>query len=220
MMFLDIGMSTNAEFGLGIDIFPDIVGYILIYLAMQKLSDYAKGFKYTKHLMFPLFAIGFATLGTQISTLFISSPSALEKIASLSRVLDITKAPFHFAFYVCVFLGIYSLAKSESVDLPKAVFRARLGIILVSCYYPMYFCAKFLITDPSILLYLNYIVVLLLYFIILFTILLFHYCYSHICYEGEEELAEKEHSFSKFMYFLSGKGRDSDEDSADSTDED
>ena len=41
MMLVEVGLTVNAQYSVGIDIFPDLAGYLFMLAAARRLSDYS-----------------------------------------------------------------------------------------------------------------------------------------------------------------------------------
>ena len=53
-LLLDRLLLLNEEYSIGIDVIPDIIGIVLIFIALRKLSPYSFGFKGAKYMCYPM----------------------------------------------------------------------------------------------------------------------------------------------------------------------
>ena len=199
-MMIDYGIKTIAEYNIGFDIFPDIIGYIFFFLAMKKLKPYAEGFRYAKFVTYFLMALGGVTLATQICS-FTNSHG--EILAAVLYHCEFARLVLFALFNIFAFSGIRKLA--YNVDLPKIARRAVAALIINLLYFIMKISVyAFTFTEAQrafiIILY-----SLTWYILLLFSLFLVMGCYMYICYEGEEEIIVPESKLAAFLKKLKNK---------------
>ena len=210
LMMIEITVRTVSGSAVGIDIFPDLAGYLLMLAAASRLEDYAKGFATFKKCLYPLIALG--TLSFMIG---IFSVTGLYT-AYLEVAIDAVKAASllvqGIAFFF-LFAGIVSLA--NEVDLPGVAQRARYACVVGSVYYAFQFILTLGyelpigISEATLAPFTMASMMIFLIYVILSEIVFFN-CYRYICYEGEEYFNPQdiESPIAKFLNKLFGKNKD------------
>ncbi len=187
LMMVEVSVTINYTYMVGIDVFPDLAGYILMLTAAYRLSDYAKGFRYFKMTLFPLTALSLVSYAASIAAVLPSAARISAEIISISRYIQY---PLQFMAFVFMYLGIYSL--SQSVNLPKIASRARFGMIMASVYYISKIAEMFVselglgISSSASMEVLRAVLMLAFAVFVLYTLFVIFNCYMYICYEGEE----------------------------------
>ncbi len=190
----------------GIDILPDIIGFVLMYLALRKLNFYCRDnrhFKYARITTIPCAVLSLALLAVAITNFFAELPSALHTILQTAYAVAIG------IYELFLLLGIFRLAKE--IELPKLAARAQRMLTLTAVYY----LSELLIMsgvlsdyltsiDPTITNYLSFALYLLGYIWMLCTLALIFTCYMRICLEGDEEMPYREDLFDKLLAMLKG----------------
>jgi hypothetical protein len=189
LMILTVGFSAGA----GVDVFPDLLGYIFTYLAMCKLSPYSKWFQIEKKTCYPLFLVGGVTLICQLLALQSSWTASLSDL--LDWIYDLNDLLLFF-YQLFLLKGIVDLAKE--VELPKLVFRAKAGQIMVFSYTILSILSTVLnrmgivstLSDlqKGIVSFISLFLQLYFYILFFFILFLLFSCYRQICYEGEEDV--------------------------------
>ena len=191
---IDYGIKTIAEYNIGFDIFPDIIGYIFFFIAMKKLKPYAEGFKYAKFMTYFLILLGGVTLGAQIFSFTNSHGSLLAKIL---YHCEFARLVLFALFNIFVFSGIRKLAKD--VDLPKIARHAVVALIINLLYFIMkisIYAFSFSEAQRSFIIILYS---LTWYILLFYSFFLIMGCYMYICYEGEEEIIVPENKLATFI---------------------
>lgn len=189
LMLLSVAVPTSYEYNIGIDIFPDLAGYLLMLTAAKRLSSYAAGFRRMTYPLFFLCIAGLVLYAAGIISVFIPEYAVLEKVVMWSEALSY---PLQMCALVFMFLGIYSL--SLSVELPKIAARAKNGIFFTTVYFAVriiMFVAGSVSSSFSgsvIASYVYYFLSIFWYLYIIFTAYVIFRCYMYICYEGEENV--------------------------------
>ena len=199
-MMIDYGIKTIAEYNIGFDIFPDIIGYIFFFLAMKKLKPYAEGFKYAKYVTYFLILLGSVTLGVQIFS-FTKSHGAL--LAKILYHCDFARLVLFALFNIFAFSGIRKLA--NDVELPKIARRAVAALIInLLCFIMKISDYAFTFTEAQRA-FIIIIYSLTWYILLFFSLFLVMGCYMYICYEGEEEIIVPENKIAIFLNKLKKK---------------
>lgn len=182
----------------GIDVFPDLLGYILMWAGLRKLSPYHKNFCAAKYIAAALIPFGAVTLAVQVvsclNTLGYVGGTAVEWILHvLLPALELLLAFLIFVYHYYLLFGIRALA--QEVELPKIARKVLRNWILTILYYTLTFAAILtgytsLSETFPYLVYLNPIVALFgILWIVLNTVQLYS-CYMWICLPGQEDITE------------------------------
>lgn len=184
MLFVPFGIEIDKSLGLGFDILPDLLAYLLIFRGLKNLKPYSKGFVQARLLTIPLMGLSAVTLLSQGIAFLGTRVSAVAKywsfLAEVGNVIDTVSIPllFFMLFYLCN--GIQELA--GEVELPKIVMRAKIASFL-SCSFLMGKLLIGILPLPNIVHWFVGILTYIVYFIYLY--LLFS-CYMHIVYADED----------------------------------
>ncbi len=179
-MMLTVGPQINAELGLGIDVLPDIVGYLFFFFGLRKLRPYSKHFSTAWWLNIPLICVGSIILGSELLALF---GLWHRSIAVLLYYVDYIRLPLLIFFHIYLCLGIKDL--SNEVGLPKIVRRCYSAMIFVTGNY---FLQMLTNTLPPIL---GLMALLLHYFVYFFMLFLLFSCYAQIVYADQTDDEQK-----------------------------
>ena len=109
-MLIEYGITVSSKFNIGIDIFPDILGYFLMFYATRKLSPYSQGFKNARFMSILMMVLGAATLILPIAALF---QKGLPIISTALQYCYFTRDIFVFIFSVFVF----ALPHTENINI-------------------------------------------------------------------------------------------------------
>ena len=188
LMTFDIMVRTQAMAEVGIDIFPDLAGYLLMLAAANRLDGYARGFSLFKKALYPLIAVGALTLLVGYASIFGEMLFLLE---TLTRYLKLATLLFQGVAFFFLFAGIISLA--SEVELPGIASRAR----FVAATGVVYYSFQTILTVTALLPlpissqtlspFMTASMLIGMFFLIFGEVVLFN-CYRYICYEGEEQL--------------------------------
>lgn len=190
LMIIEMGIRVSLSPAIGFDVFPDLLGYIFFYLALRKLSPYARGFSQAKALCFLLFPAGAVTLlGQTLAWIGIGMsfvPALLEYAKLGSNLLLLF-------FHAALLSGIAKL--SADVELPRLSVKAKMGLgMSVFCYFTgvLLQLSEKLIPDllakyAGIHAYIGLLYQLLFYLVFFFNLYVIFSAYRQICYEGEED---------------------------------
>lgn len=175
-LMLTIGKQINVELGLGIDVLPDVVGYILFLLGLRKLRPYSKNFTFAWYLTIPLIAVGAVIFGAELLALF---GLWHRPIAILLSYIDYLHYPLLVFFHIYLCLGIKELA--NEVGLPKIVKRSYTAMLLSTlCYMTQ------MLLPAQVAPQLAMIALLVIYFAFLYMLYYLYSCYARIIYADEE----------------------------------
>lgn len=183
-MMLVWGVGINPTIGLGFDILPDLLAYILFWKGLQGLRPYSKNFVYARYLTLPLLAAGGITFAAQGVALIGRWVPAIAKywgsLLTVINTVDTVSVPLLFFFHAYLCMGIRELA--DEVDLPKIVFRTKVAIVLSSVYYFGTLLAG-IAPLPRIV---HLLLALLTYIVYFYYLFLLYSCYMHIVYADED----------------------------------
>ncbi len=189
-MMLEVRIPTSYSFALGIDLFPNLAGYLFMLTAARRLNSYAAGFSRCRQVLYPLVALGALEYAAEILSIFLPSAG----LALFSELLTCAGLILQPAAFFFLFSGIVSL--SGEVELPKIVSRARFTTVLGGAYYLLQIFVTVaddlsLGIPAGVLNPLRWVLLLLwTIFLILAEFTVFG-CYMYICYEGEENVNSK-----------------------------
>lgn len=182
----------------GIDVFPDLLGYILMWAALRKLSLYHKFFRVAKYIAAALMPLGTLTLAIQIvsclSRLGYLQGGAVDwTLNVLLPALELFLAFIIFVYHYYLLIGIRALA--QEVELPKIARKVKRNWILTILYYVLTLIGIMtgyagLTERFPYLMYLNPLLALFgVLWIVLNTIQIYS-CYMWICLPGQEDITE------------------------------
>lgn len=191
LMLIDYGVKTSDAVGTGFDIFPDLLGYILFFVALKNLAKHAPGFARAKSACIPLFVVGGVTLACQFLTLV---GITYEPVITILQYANCAKYPLLLFFHIGMLDGIRTL--SLDVDLPKLSDKARIATLISAFYYSLGTCMIFFeIILPnrtgkiaSIYNTVGYLFQILFYLMFFYVLYVIFSSYRQICYEGDENM--------------------------------
>ncbi|MBR5452851.1 MAG: hypothetical protein IKV54_02110 [Clostridia bacterium] len=187
MFMLDFG-GPNAAF----DYLPDIIGFLLMFAGVSKLSVYNRGFRYAKILLIPLIAMGGVTLVFDIVSILGFSLNTVAQTAS--DMNDSLSVFFKFAYHVALMLGIRDIGRET--ELPRISFRAIRNMSVTVFYYLLYLVCDFLPVAEEQRQIFALIIQLFGIFVVLLNLVLLLSCYMRICLEGDEDMPIKPSRFA------------------------
>lgn len=199
-MLIDYGVSVNSSFNIGFDIFPDILGYVLMFIATRKLSPYSSGFKNAKVVSCIMMVFGSLSFVLPIVAIF---GKGLALISNLMRYCIIARDLFVFLFNILVFYGIRELAKE--VELSKVAKYAVTATVLSSLYFIPRVSLFIISFTQGQMGFIALFYSIFWYVSLLFNVFLCFNCHVRICYEGEEDPEAKESIFEKIIKKLRNK---------------
>ena len=127
---ITVGPQINETLNVGFDFFPDILGCILFYIALKKLSPYSKKFFISKYIVLTMSVPSILTLFSQVMIFFKNKPNFYYNIYETAEYI---KYPIQFVFHVFLFLGIIELSKD--VGIKSIVLRSIISLIISSFYF-------------------------------------------------------------------------------------
>lgn len=170
------------------------VGYIVLFVALNKLGRHNRFFGYSRLIAIPLALMaGVDAVASILSRLMgEGAPASLDK---LSRALAGGLTMFDLALGICLFMAIYWLATDTA--LPKLARSARIAMLLSGAYGVLTGLSVLPVKlGPS---YANTLALLVLCMRLIWTVVglvLIFRCYMWICLEGDEEMAQKPSRFA------------------------
>jgi len=197
---IDYGVVISSEFNIGFDVYPDLIGYIVIFIALRKLTPYGKGFKNAKFMCYPLFLIGLGLIALPLIAL---AKSHLSLIALLIQYCYIARDIAWIMFSMLLFSGIRELA--SEVELPKIVKRTTVAFVLGLLYFLPRISIYIINFTQAQKAFVIYWYSLLWYVFLFFSLYLTFNCYMYICYEGEEDPEIKEGRLSRLLDKMKNK---------------
>ena len=207
LMMIEITVRTQVGSPVGIDIFPDLAGYLLMLAAACRLDGYAKGFSYFRKLLYPLIVLGAAAYAIGMLSLLGKALALLETLSNAVKLLSLALQGVAFFF---LFAGVISLA--NEVDLPGIATRARYTAIVGTVYYVfqlvLSICYQVGMAQKTLAPFSFTSMVIFIVFVLLGEVVLFN-CYRYICYEGEENYlpSSADNPIARFMNKLFKKSK-------------
>lgn len=209
LMMIEIAVRTVSGSAIGIDIFPDLAGYLLMLAAACRLDGYAKGFGVFRKCLYPLIALGALSFGIGIFSATGLYTAYLEGAIDVIKLLSLLLQGIAF-FYL--FAGIVSLA--NEVELSGIAQRARYACVVGSVYYAFQLLLTLCyelpvgISEATLAPFAMVSMMIFLVYVILSEVVFFN-CYRYICYEGEESFnpSDIESPIAKFLNKLFGKSK-------------
>ena len=209
LMMIEIVVRTVPSSAIGIDIFPDLAGYLLMLAAACRLDGYAKGFGVFRKCLYPLIALGTLSFGIGLFSATGLYTAELEIAVDAIKLLSLLVQGIAF-FYL--FAGIVSLA--NEVELPGIAQRARFACVIGCVYYAFQLLLTLCyllpvgISAATLSPFMLVSMMIFLVYVILSEVVFFN-CYRYICYEGEEYFNPQdiESPIAKFLNKLFGKNK-------------
>lgn len=197
----------------GFDLLPDIIGVLIMFSALRRLSFYCPGnrfFRLAKVILVPMGALSVGMFGCQAASVSGALSETLDKwlYTPLTLVYIIAIGVYH-AFLL---LGVYTLSKS--VELPKLAARAVRVLSLTAVYYLLQLLSSTgllsrladMTSQPNVLLtYANAAVYLVGVIWMLLVWALIYTCYMKICLEGDEEMPYRDNLYDRIKAYLDSK---------------
>lgn len=210
MLFLEIGLSAGG--GVGIDIFPDVAGYLFMLAAARRLSGYSDFFSKMKIALIPLIALGGAVFTCQVlGTLGINGD-----LLSLTSWLAYVMEPFKMVALVLMLCGIREIA--SDADLLKIAKRATALTVATVFYCIMMMLVKteselsVIGASEGLVGWLSLATAVYFYLLFAFTLFEIFSCYRFICREGDEDMEGGEMwNPLEGLYSKFGKSKDADD---------
>lgn len=193
-------MLINVPFH-GVDVPPDFLGYILIFIALCKLGNYEKKLKYAKFVCIPLIVLSGVKLGLSL----LSALGAGEYRTVQNAVVYAT-AVLLLVFYIFLLLGIRDLA--VSVELEKNARKSVRNLVIIVAFY---------VYTVIVNLYAHGIIPndrgigageliaiqqLFGYIVRFLNLIQFISCYMWICLEGDEDMTSRQSALVRFVQRL------------------
>ena len=199
MMMLDQSWALSAAPAVGVDIFPDIIGYILMVFSMKHLRKSSKDLNIFAYIVtFMAFVSGiYALLQISAVVMRFASLGGLEIVSAAENIYYALKYPVMVAAILFLSSGLREVATDVGLDkLAKktAIFTAISAVAYVGT------SVQALIPTGEIWAYFAILAISLLFFVQYFMmlILIFSY-YREIGFEGEDDLPEKEPLFVRLL---------------------
>ncbi len=212
MMMLDTGWTISEAYGIGLDVFPDILGYLCMYRSMKHLRKSSRDLNIFAWITLVLSVLGGALLVGQIvaAILRFAYPAGLEGAGLFIMICGYIKNPIMLAAILFLTSGLRELA--NSLELYPLAKKTTVVSVVSSVYYLLQ--SVFTITSagnisvPSVV----FFGTALLFYVqlVLMLSLAFSY-YRQVGYEGEDT-SEKEHPLEKLRKKLSRSMDDDDDD--------
>ena len=168
------------------DIAPDLIGFIISYLGIRKLSEYGCGFDNLKKYFYILLPAGFLTLVLQLLSLFGIDVTILNLWSYVYIALL-------FVYNILLLTSIYKIAKDT--DLRSIMAKSKRNLYIGVIYYalmlffefPVKFVRNikdFLVADYS----LGFILFVMGYLWLILNLIIIYNCYMWICEPGDEDM--------------------------------
>ena len=168
----------------------EIVGFFVIYLALEKLQKQEPSFKYAKYASVYMFLE--AALG---SMMWLCEVTGMEMgIISKPYFVTVENVLYHsglLVFHLLLYAGIRNISKS--VGYTKAVGRARVASVATVIFYLAHLCAAFIPGAQIMVVPLGVYQILLLFF----NIFILLGCYMMIV--TDEMLEKEEKKYNEFI---------------------
>ena len=195
MMMLDTGWQISASPALGLDVFPDIVGYLLMLRSMRYLKRNSRDFSLFYCVVIALCVPGAITFAAQIvgAVIRLTGLSGLTVVSDIVIICGYVENPLMLIAVLFLTSAIRELA--SSLGLPKLSRLAFVSSIISALYYLLSSIISFARLPGGIIL----ATALLSYVQLILLMVTVYSCYRQIGFEGEEDIPEKEHPFEKIM---------------------
>ena len=167
-----------------------IVGYVMMFLATRKLSEYNSRFQLCGLPLAGLTAVSVYELGYTVCDHLSLSPEIFS--AEVSKIVFGVREGIAVAFHTCLLIAICSIAKSTELD--KLAFKSMRNLVVVFVGEIAYFVALLMPSGEAASV-VGYVGTLLRLAFVVLNLLLIANCYRLICAEGDEEMSAKESRF-------------------------
>lgn len=199
MMMLDQSWALSVSPPVGVDLLPDVVGYILMVASMKHLRKSSRDLNIFAYIVtFMAVLSGAWALGQVCAAVmrFAHLPG-LSVIATIEEIYYAFKYPVMIAAILFMSSGLREVALDvglESLSKKTAIFTA----ISAICYVGM--SVQSLLPTNAVWAYFTALAISLLFYVQYFMMLflVFSY-YRQIGFEGEEDLPEKEPLFARLL---------------------
>lgn len=208
LLFIGYFFMLNFPYK-GIDLLPDIVGCIIMLVAVRKLLLYCggnRGFKLAEKSLYAFSILALVILFYQLAGFFGFLPDALSAIyTAFMLVYSLVVGAYH----VFLLYGIYTLSKE--VQLPKLSARAVRLLAVTIVYYLLQILndtgasraiASMTASPDMVASYINLAIYIISIIWMLFTWKLIFSCYVHICLEGDEDMPYHEDLYDKIINYM------------------
>ena len=190
-------MLINVPFH-GVDLPPDFLGYILIFVALCKLGSYENKLKYAKLMCLPLIILSGVKLVLSLLSAFgVGDYTAAQNMAEYAVIAIL------LVFYFLLLLGIRDLA--TRVKLEKNARKSVRNLIIIVIFY-VYTVIVNLYSfgvipqktgiQPGALIAIQQLFGYLVRFL---NLIQFISCYMWICLEGDENMDSRQSALSRFV---------------------
>ncbi len=190
-------MLINVPFH-GVDLPPDFLGYILIFVALCKLGSYENKLKYAKLMCLPLIILSGVKLVLSLLSAFgVGEYTAAQNMAEYAVIAIL------LVFYFLLLLGIRDLA--TRVKLEKNARKSVRNLIIIVIFY-VYTVIVNLYSfgvipqktgiQPGALIAIQQLFGYLVRFL---NLIQFISCYMWICLEGDENMDSRQSALSRFV---------------------
>ncbi|MBE6608693.1 MAG: hypothetical protein E7633_09085 [Ruminococcaceae bacterium] len=212
MMMLDTGWTISEAYGIGLDIFPDILGYLCMYRSMKHLRKSSRDLNIFAWITVALSVLGGVLLAGQITAAVMrfAYPAGLESMGLFIMICGYIKNPIMLAAMLFLTSGLRELA--NSLELYSLAKKTTAVSVISAAYYLLQ--SVFTVTSagnisvPSVV----FFGTALLFYVQLITVLALVFSfYRQVGYEGEDT-SEKEHPLEKLRKKLMNAGKDEDDD--------
>lgn len=203
LMMLDTGWTVSASPVITFDIFPNILGYLLMLRAMKHLRKSSKDLNIFYYVTCVLCLVGGASFIGQI-TAIVMRFAHLPGLGVVSDILEIcTYAERPLMLVAIIFLtgGIGDLALS--LELPKLGRYSKVCMAVSSLVYLALSLSEFGFVRSHLPVWATPLIALLFYVQFAMMLVLIFSCYRQIGFEGEEDIPEKEHPITRFLNKMS-----------------
>lgn len=179
----------------GLDIFPDIIGFIIAFIGIRTLSEYGCGFDNLKRFFCLLIPSSFITLAIQILRLLNIDLSFIE-------IWETAYTAMILVYNIMLLVAIYRIGKDTGVGIIYA--KAQRNLVLCLMYYAIILFFSFpspLTEKLEVYLATKFSFGLVMYIFgyvwLILNASLIYSCYMWICQIGDEDMPEKESKFMK-----------------------
>ncbi len=193
-------MLINVPFR-GVDVPPDFLGYILIFIALCKLGNYEKKLKYAKFVCIPLIVFSGVKL-----TLSLLSAFGAGEYRTAQNAADYAVIVLLLVFYFFLLLGIRDLA--VSVELEKNARKSVRNLVIIVVFYVFtvivnLYAQGVIPNDRGIGAGELFAIQQLFGYVVRFLNLVqFISCYMWICLEGDEDMTSRQSALVRFVQRL------------------
>ncbi|MBQ3065787.1 MAG: hypothetical protein IJC98_06090 [Clostridia bacterium] len=179
----------------------ELIGYIMLSVALWRLKQYEKWFSYALYVDIALIPCGVFSI-LKSSLLWFGRNDLYEKIHTTAALpYSIVLAVLLLLFHLCLMEGVRRMAKE--VDLPNIVEQAVRSVVLTWFYFALSVSVVFLNIPKvtEVIPYTHLIGIVMAFSVVwlLLNLKVLYCCYALICMPGEEELPEVEQKLPAFL---------------------